>query len=100
MVGNKIINFVALLKPIHAGGVNLYIHGSPNWKPEMFALLACLVGKIRSLEICVEMDFTVFLLIKHLFLKNVTKIVLNKKIDKEVSFSLLIIKYGLFHMPY
>ena len=86
VIDQKILNFVALLKPIHAGGVNLYIYGLLNWKTEMFALLACLVGKVRSLEIDGEMDFSIFFLIKQLLMKNATKIVINKGINKEVSF--------------
>ena len=77
------LNFVSLLGPVHSGGVNLCISAAIDWKSENFALISCLVGKVRSLEIYCKMGFAEFFLIKQLLMKNAIDLHLSE-INNEV----------------
>ena len=82
----NVINFISLLGPIYSGGVQLHIWQLPKWEAEMFALLACLVGKVRLLGISHEMNFAEFFIVKRLFMKNATCILMENKPNEEVSY--------------
>ena len=87
MYEQKVLNFISLLKPIYSSdGVDLWIRELGFWKAEMFALMASLIGKVKSLTIDIEMGFAEFFLVKKLFMKNALYIGLEKKISIEVSF--------------
>ena len=84
---------MSALAPIYSAGAHLYIcnsesffeHGkSTKWKPKMFTLLNCLIGKVQTLTLAGKMRIDEFLFIKERLLKDVTFLNITF-FDKDVS---------------
>ena len=83
-INEKVLNFISLLKPAYSGGITLRVCSKLD-KPKKFALLACLIGKVRVLLVETDMNFVEFFFLKKLFSKNnVSFLIMNIVADVEV----------------